>query len=44
VVLIAHSQGTIIASDALRRLWTAVDKGELTHVSTRGDISVQQYL
>ncbi|CAN0572192.1 unnamed protein product [Ectocarpus sp. 12 AP-2014] len=31
VVLIAHSQGTIIASDALRRLWTAVDKGELTH-------------
>ncbi|CAN0491022.1 unnamed protein product, partial [Ectocarpus sp. 12 AP-2014] len=41
VVLIAHSQGTIIASDALRRLWTAVGKGELTHVSTRGDISVQ---
>ncbi|CAM9920180.1 unnamed protein product [Ectocarpus fasciculatus] len=31
VVLIAHSQGTIIASDALRRLWAAVDKGELTH-------------
>ncbi|CAN0261782.1 unnamed protein product [Ectocarpus sp. 6 AP-2014] len=31
VVLIAHSQGTIIASDALRRLWTAVDKGELAH-------------
>lgn len=33
VVLVAHSQGTIIASDVLWRLWEAVDNGQLPEVS-----------
>lgn len=32
VVLIAHSQGTIIAADVLWRLWAAVDAGHLPQV------------
>lgn len=35
VVLVAHSQGTIIAGDALRRLSQAVEDGKLAEVSTR---------
>lgn len=33
VVLIAHSQGTIIAADVLWRLWEAVDTGKLQEAS-----------
>lgn len=33
VVLVAHSQGTIIASDVLWHLWEAVDRGDLPKVS-----------
>lgn len=35
VVLVAHSQGTIIASDVLWRLWEAVDNGHLQEVSSK---------